>query len=184
MGKTFLMEYLLGSQPRVIAVDSKHRIAWSGYHMTDNPVAATIEDRTIYRPPNGRPPRDWWEQAMRALNARGGGVIYIDELSYVTDSNRIDESLGNVFRLGAELNVGVWFSAQESTSIHNTTLRQSEELFLFYNQGASDREKLTRIVGDMGETTAYLKAYQFVVFVRGDTYDNSAIPVYQVDAHA
>lgn len=183
MGKTFLAEHLLAQQPRVKAVDSKHRLAWKGYHLTDDPIAALLEDRVIYRPEGGKPPSSWWAEAVETLNDDGGGVLYIDEMAFITDANRIDRGLGDAFRLGGELGVGVWFAAQESTTIHNTTLRQAEMLILFYNQGASDREKLSRIVGDMGFTTAHLPAYRFVVFERGKTYDSDEIPTYQVEAH-
>lgn len=180
MGKTFLMEGLLSPQPRVIVVDSKHRVNWKGYHLTDNPVAALLQDRVIYRPPNGRPPDDWWRESMLSLHDRGGGIVYIDELSIICTANVIPSGLADIIRLGRELGVGVWWSAQESVSIHNTPLRQADQLIMFYNQGASDRDKLIRIVGDMGEVTGELKEYQFVVFVRGETYDNQDIPVYQV----
>lgn len=182
MGKTFLMERLLEQQPRVIVVDPKHRIAWKGYHMTDSPLGALQRDKVIYRPADtGIPPDDFWWTAAEDLHDRGGGIIYIDELSVVCSDSRVPKGLAKTVRLGGELGVGVWWAAQESTSIHNTMMRQCEQLILFYNQGASDRDKITRIVGDMGEATAKLREYQFVVFVRGETYDNEAIPVYKVN---
>jgi hypothetical protein len=179
MGKTFLVERLISEQPRAIVIDSKHRVNWKGFHLTDNPVAALLEDRTIYRPPTGVPPEDWWEQAMVSLNERGGGIIYIDELPVIATDSRIPKGLAKVFRVGSELSVSVWWSAQESTTIHNTTLRQSEQLVLFYNQGASDRDKLIKIVGDMAEVTGRLKEYEFILFVRGETRDGEPIQVYK-----
>jgi hypothetical protein len=53
-------------------------------------------------------------------------------------------------------------------------------LGLFYNQGASDRDKVTDVVGDMGEVTGHLEPWEFVVFERGQIYDNANIPVYKV----
>lgn len=182
MGKTFLAEHLLEDQPRVVVVDSKHRVHWRGYHLTDNPVAALLEDKVIYRPKGGAPPEEWWEEAVRSLAARGGGVIYVDEMAFIVSPNRITKGLGDAFRLGGELGVGVWFSAQESTTIHNTTLRQAEMLVLFYNQGKSDRDKLAGVTGDMAHATAYLPKYEFVVFIRGETYDHDAVPTYKVAA--
>jgi len=81
--------------------------------------------------------------------------------------------------VGAELGVGVWYSAQESTTIHNTVLRQAQQLVLFYNQGTSDREKMLGIVGDMAEVTAHLPNYDFIVFEQGVTKDGAPIPVYR-----
>ena len=182
MGKTFLAEHLLSQQPRVVVIDSKHRVNWSGYHLTDNPVAALLADKVIYRPASGAPPADWWFEAVRTLHDRGGGIIYVDEMSYIVGPNQMPKSLGDAIRLGGEIGVGIWFSGQESTSIHNTPLRQSEMLIMFYNQGASDREKLAKIVGDMAFATAHLPKYHFVVFVRGETYDHDAIPTYMVNA--
>lgn len=179
MGKTFLVEHLLEQQRRVIAVDSKGHLAWKGYHLTDNPVAALLKDRVIYRPPDGAPPPDFWTAAVESLHSRGGGVIYVDEMSFITSSARIDKGLADGFRLGGERGVGIWYSAQEATSVHNTTLRQSEMLIMFYNQGASDRDKLARTVGDMGYVTKELQQYQFCVFIRGETYDHEDVPIYE-----
>lgn len=180
MGKTFLAEHMLDQQPRVIVVDSKGHVNWKGYHLTDNPVAALMVDKVIFRPRGGKPPAEWWMEAVQVLHERGGGIIYVDEMSFITDANRIDKGLADAFRLGGEKGVGVWYSAQETTTVHNTTLRQSEMLVCFYNQGASDRDKLARIIGDMGFVTQYLPKYTFVVFVRGETYDHDAVPTYEV----
>lgn len=181
MGKTYLMEDLADQQPRVLVVDSKHRVRWSGYHLTHNPVATLLEDKVIYRPPNGVPPDDFWVHAMRSLHERGGGVIYIDELSLVCTPNRIPAGLAEVFRVGRELGVGVWWSIQEAVALHNTPLRQSDQIMMFYNQGASDREKLLGAVGDMAEVTEHLPEYHFIVFVRGETRGGDEVPTYMVD---
>lgn len=178
MGKTFAVERLLDQQPRVIVVDSKHRVNWKGYHLTDNPVAALLTDKVIYRPPNGKPPDEWWMEAVLSLHERGGGVIYVDEMSVITDANRIPKGLSDAIRLGRELGVGIWFAAQESTTVHNTTLRQADMLVMFYNQGESDRVKLAGIVGDMAFITAHLPKYHCIVFVRGETYDHDSVPTY------
>lgn len=182
MGKTFLMEFLAEQQPRVIVVDSKGRVNWKGYHLTTNPQGAFLADKVIYRPEGGAPPEEWWPEAVQSLIERGGGVIIVDEMSYIVTVNRITKGLSDAFRLGGEQSVGVWYCAQESTAVHNTTLRQAGLIIMFYNQGASDREKLAAIVGDMAHVTAYLPKYQFVVFVRGETYDRDAIPTYMVEA--
>ena len=182
MGKSFLAEKLLAHQPRVIALDSKGMLRWHGYHLTNNPIAALLTDRIIYRPDGGKPPDDWYSAAVASLHERGGGVLYVDELSFLTSANRISKGLADAFRLGGELGVGVWYSAQESTTIHNTTLRQSEQLYLFYNQGNSDREKMAQIVGDMAFTTAHFEPYEFTTFKRGETTDRMDVPVYVANA--
>lgn len=179
MGKTYLVERLAKEQPRIIVIDSKHRVRWKGFHLTDNPMSALLEDRVIYRPPNGVPPNEWWEQAMNFLHEQGGGVIYIDELPVIATDSKIPTGLAKVIRIGSEIGVGLWWSAQESTTIHNTPLRQSEQLILFYNQGASDRDKLIKIVGDMAEVTGRLKEYEFIVFIRGETRDGEPIDIYK-----
>lgn len=181
MGKTHLTGKLVEDQPRVIVIDSKGRVKWRGFHLTDNPMAALLQDRVIYRPRGGRPPDAWFPYAMQTLHERGGGIIYVDELPVVCTADKIGDGLAETFRLGGELGVGVWGSAQESTTVHNTVLRQSEEIVMFYNQGASDRDKMMRIVGDMAAVTEYLKPYQFIVFERGETYGEAGVPIYQAD---
>lgn len=182
MGKSYLAEQLLKPQPRVIGLDSKGYLKWPGYHLTNNPIAALLTDKIIYRPDGGKPPEDWYSAAVDSLHERGGGVLYIDELSFLTSANRISSGLADAFRLGGEIGVGVWYSAQESTTIHNTTLRQAELLVLFYNQGASDREKMAQIVGDMAFTTQEFDPYEFTVFKRGETTDRQDVNTYRAAA--
>lgn len=181
MGKTYLTGRLIDDQPRVIVIDSKHMVKLRGYHLTDSPTAALLTDRVIYRPESGSPPEDFWMAAVRSLHERGGGVIVIDEGSYITGANRIPKGLSDAIRLGGELGVGVWILAQEAVTVHNTTLRQSDMIIMFYNQGESDREKLATITGDMAFVTAHLPPHEFVVYVRGETYDHDAVPVYKVN---
>lgn len=183
-GKTFLMEQLLAEQPRVIVIDSKWRVKFKGFSLTHDARAALTEDKIIYRHGAEGVPSWFWEAARDSLVERGGGIIYLDEASVIVSPNKIPDGLGEVFRLGGEQGVAVWWSAQESTSIHNTLLRQSDLLALFFNQGASDRDKLIRTCGDIGEVTAYLPLWQFVVFQgAGTSYRPDSIPVYQVDPH-
>ena len=181
MGKTYLACELLEKQPRVIAIDSKGHLKWPGYYLTSNPVAALLTDKVIFRPTSGSPEPHWYSEAVLSLHERGGGVLYVDEMSYLTSANRIDKGLADAFRLGGEKGVGVWYSAQESTTVHNTTLRQSGLIVMFYNQGASDREKLAQITGDMAFATQHLDPYQFIVFTRGETTDRQEIPVYKAN---
>lgn len=181
-GKTFLMERLLADHPRVIVVDSKHRVRWKGYSLTSDPVAALLADKVIYRP-DEKVPEPFWMQAFDSLAERGGGIIYIDELGEVTSPNKIPDGLQTCFRLGGEVGIGVWWAAQESTSISNVAIRQSDILALFLNIGASDRDKVIQTCGDLGEATGSLGFYEFVIFQSyGSTYDPAAIKVYKIDA--
>lgn len=183
-GKTYLMEKMLADQPRVLVIDNKHRVNFPGYHLTSNPAAALLEDKTILRP-DGPIPNAFWEDAMIALHEAGGGIIYIDELSEVCDQHRMPAGLRSIFRMGRELGVGVWWCAQSATEITNTALRQSNVLILFMNLGASDRDKIIRIAGDIGEVTAHLDFRQFVVFEsQNRAYDPQHIPVYTARANA
>lgn len=185
-GKTFLMEKLLQPQPRVIVVDSKHRVRWPGFFLTDDPNAALLRDKVIYRPPEGKAPPNWfWTAAMDSLHDRGGGIIYLDEAGEITTANMLPAGLRTVIRLGGEIGVGVWWASQEATSVNNVLIRQSEILCLFMNHGASDRDKLIQTVGDMGEVPASLGFYEFVIYEgNGEAYDSSAIKVYKVGQEA
>lgn len=181
-GKSFLMQQLLEPQPRVIIVDSKHSVNWKGYHLTSNPAAALLEKKVIFRP-EGRIPDTFWEDVMDVLHEEGGGIIYIDELSEVCNANTMPAGLRSMFRMGRELGVGVWWAAQSATEITNTALRQSDVLILFLNLGASDRDKVIKIAGDIGEVTAHLALREFVVFESANqAYDPNAIPAYVFNA--
>lgn len=174
------MRELLEQQPRVLVVDSKRRVKWKGYYLTTDPQAALLEDHVIYRPDGPIPP-DFWEAAMLSMHERGGGIIYLDEAPEVAPESGAPRGVRQVVRLGGELGVGLWWSAQEATGVHNTLIRQSEFILLFMNAGASDRDKLIKTVGDMGEAPAYLDLYEFVVYGgEGRAYDPNAIAVYKM----
>lgn len=181
-GKTKLFELHLENQPRVVVVDSKHRVNFKGYHLTSSPTAALLEARTIYRP-DGPIPDSFWEDVMYKLHEDGGGILYIDELSEVCSPSHMPAGLKSIFRMGRELGVSVWWSAQSATEVTNTALRQSNIMCLFMNQGASDRDKIIKIAGDIGEATAALDFYEFMVFeAENKAYDPLHIPVYRVPA--
>lgn len=180
-GKTYVMERVLAKFPRVIVIDSKHRVNWKGYAQTKNPVGALAEDKVIYRH-EGDIPNSLWEDIFAAGQDEGGIVVYIDELGEVTTPNKMPSGLTTLFRLGGELGIGVYWSAQEATSIANTAIRQSDVLLLFLNIGASDRDKLNKITGDMSEVSAHLNMYEFVVFESGGrAYDPNNLPVYMAE---
>lgn len=183
-GKTFLMEKLLHPQPRVCVIDNKHRVNWRGYALTDDPTAAQLGDKMIYRPPEGAAPPEWfWTAIMEEYNKRGGGIIYIDEAAEVTTQNFCPKGLRTVVRLGREIGVGVWWAAQEATAVNNVLIRQSDILIMFMNHGASDRDKLIATAGDIGEVPADLGFHEFVVYeASGEAYDSSNIPVYKYTA--
>lgn len=181
-GKTFAMERLLRDQKNVLVIDSKHRVKWPNYYLTYDLKATLIERKTIYRH-GDTIPNAFWMRAVESLHERGGGVIYCDEIPVLTGPNRIPSGLADAFRMGAEIGVGVWWSAQESTGVNNTVLRQSEIVLLFLNQGASDRDKVIKTYGDIGEVTAYLAPRQFVVVENfGKSYDPADIPIWRVAA--
>lgn len=182
-GKTFLIQHLLEEQPRVIIVDSKHRVNFPGYYLTRDAKAAILEPKTIYRP-DGKVPNTFWEDAFTALQESKGGILYIDELAEVTSPSYMPEGLKSIFRLGRELGVGVWWAAQSATEIFNTAIRQSDVLVLFLNVGASDRDKVIKTAGDIGEVTAHLPLMEFVVFESANqAYDPNAIQAYKLIAN-
>jgi hypothetical protein len=181
-GKTFAMERLLSDQKNVLVIDSKHRVQWDGYFLTYNLRSALVERKTIFR--HGPSiPNAFWPRAVQRLRDLGGGVIYCDEMPVLTGPNRIPAGLADGFRLAGEIGVGIWWSAQESTGVNNTVMRQSEIVLLFANLGASDRDKVIKNYGDIGEVTAHLKPHQFVVVENyGEPYDADHIPVWKMTA--
>ena len=179
-GKTYLMQRLLDEQPRVIIVDDKHRVNFPGYHLTSNPSAALLEPKTILRP-QGPLPNTFWEDCLTTLHKAGGGIVYIDELSEQCTQNSMPPGLKTILRMGRELGVGLWWSAQSATEVFNTAIRQSDVLLLFLNVGASDRDKIIKTAGDIGEVTAHLNLYEFVIFESSNrAYDPAAIPAWKL----
>lgn len=185
-GKTYAMEQLLKQQQVCIVVDSKHRVDWPGFSLTyDWKSAANLAEKKIIYRHYGPIPDEFWERAMQSIHDAGGGVLYIDEAPAITSPNSAPQGLKDVIRMGGQLGVGVWWSGQEATGVNNTLIRQSDVLLLFHNGGASDRDKLIKTCGDMGEATYKLQPFEFMVYqAGGKTYDPSAISVFKVNAHA
>lgn len=178
-GKTYLMEKLLAPQPRVIVVDDKKRVNFPGFYLTNDPVAALLKPKVILRP-EGKLPDSFWDDAMTTLHEDGGGIIYVDELAHQSSPNHMPNGMKEILRVGRELGVGLWWSAQSATEIFNTAIRQADILILFLNVGASDRDKVIKTAGDIGETTAHLELREFVVFESAhQAYDPNEIPVYK-----
>lgn len=184
-GKTFLASSLLAPQPRVLVVDDKQRVDFPGYFLTTSTTAALVEDKVILRPGSKKIPSAFWEDAMYTLHEKGGGIVYVDELAVRTTPSFMDDGMKNILRLGNQLGVGFWWAAQSATEVFNTAIRQCDVLILFQNIGASDRDKLIKTAGDIGEVTRALSYnnYEFVVFEsEGDPYDSGAIPAYKLVA--
>jgi hypothetical protein len=181
-GKSFLAESLLAGQKRVLIIDSKGDVEFPGYFLTSNPAAALLEPKTIFRP-DGPIHNSFWEDAMWHIHEQGGGIIYVDEMSEVCTANTMPAGLRSIFRMGGGLGVGLWYSAQSATEITNTSLRQSDVIIMFLNIGASDRDKLMKITGDIAEVTAKLPLHHFVVYESANqSYDPDAIPSYKYNA--
>jgi len=183
-GKTFLAQAMLAPQPRVLVIDDKQRVDFPGYFLTTNPTAALVEDKTILRP-GKKLTSGFWEDAMYTIHEKGGGIVYVDELAVRTTPSFMDEGMKNILRLGNQLGVGFWWAAQSATEVFNTAIRQADVLILFQNIGASDRDKIIKTAGDIGEVTRALsyKNYEFVVFESdGEPYDSNAIPAYKLVA--
>lgn len=179
-GKTFLMKSLLEDQPRVLIVDDKQRVNWPGFYMTTDPAAALLKPKTILRP-DGRLPSAFWDDVLDSMNRAGGGIVYVDELAEQCTPHAMTEGMRSIFRMGGELGVGFYWSAQSATEITNTAIRQSDVLLLFLNIGSSDRDKIIKTAGDLGEVTAHLKLWEFVVYESANQgYDPNAIPCYRL----
>lgn len=179
-GKTFAVTKFLENQPRVLIVDPKEMLKYPGFHLTTNPAAALLEDKTIFRP-QGPIPNEFWEDCKYVMHEKGGGIVYIDELAVLTTPNTIPPGLRDLINTGREWGVGVWYSAQAASEIPNTALRGSNVLVLFVNVGASDRDKIIRNAGDIGEVTASLDMRQFVVVeLANKAYDPDHIAVYTI----
>jgi hypothetical protein len=180
------MGELLKQQPRVVVVDSKHRVDWDGFSLTyDWRAAANFATHKIIYRHRGDIPPEFWRRVLQSLHDAGGGVLYLDEAPAITSPSSAPSGLKDVIRMGGQLGVGVWWAGQEATGVNNTLIRQSDVLLLFHNNGASDRDKLIQTCGDMGEATYVLQPWEFMVYESGGkTYDPGKIPVYKVESNA
>lgn len=177
-GKTHLMlQFVNGLEDRhVVIIDTKRSIQLTGYTRTSDWRKAAkpkiMGGKVIYRPEASKPPDDFYRLlwARYSKPRRSANLtLYIDEAAHITGPGSIPDSLELILQAGREVGFGVWWAGQQSVTVNNTLLSQSEKLAVFRLPVESDRKKVANIVGKSAMLVNRLPQYHF--FAYGFGYD-------------
>jgi adenylate kinase family enzyme len=158
-GKTELSKFFLSKMNRCLIIDPKHMFNLEGYEKRKNLPFSNSDFRIIYRPNDNDD--ETLAKLIQKIAYQGDCTIYCDELS--TLAEQFPESvkrLGNMARIGREMNVAVWNSLQRPRWIPRIFLTESEIVFNFNLRSGDDRKYMAEFVGP--EALAQLEPYAFL----------------------
>lgn len=150
-GKTTLADRLIRFLGyRTVVIDPKHRWEFPGYKLVTHydPSLETI--RQVFRPKD-RAAADWRDLEVFLESIWNAGiptVVYIDELTAVTEPRRTIPILEDFVRLGRQVGMGTWYASQRPKDVPSLFLSEAEHWFVFDLRYAADREKCVGFLGD------------------------------------
>ncbi len=158
-GKTELSKFFLSQMNRCLIIDPKHMFVLDGYEKRKNLPFRNNDFKIIFRP------NDNDDSALSALIQKilyqGDCTIYCDELSTLAEQfPESTKKLGNVARIGREMNVAVWNALQRPRWIPRIFLTESEIVFNFNLRSGDDRKYMSEFVGP--EALEPLEPYAFL----------------------
>lgn len=158
-GKTELSKFFLSKMNRCLIIDPKHMFILDGFEKRKSLPFRNNDFRIIFRPNDNEDTA--LSQLIQKILHDGDCTIYCDELS--TLAEQFPEStkrLGNVARIGREMNVAVWNALQRPRWIPRIFLTESEIVFNFNLRAGDDRKLMAEFVGP--EALLPLEPYAFL----------------------
>lgn len=181
-GKTNLICCLLQPVERFTVIDSKMHpneypayAAKQGIVVTRNPEDITVNPRVIFQiseialrdragwSRRGRP-GFVWTQAIRAMKAKGRGVVIFDEVIQTLPSSSAHPEAAQLFTQGAAFGISCWGGTQIPNRMETLLPRLAEHCFTFQLVNVSDQKILRDARGldcsSLGQLPPYYVAYQ------------------------
>jgi len=168
-GKSVLARHLLEGFDSVLIHDGKNDTYWPGYQryrrlaylLADNPR------RAIYAPRIDELDNPDIQNAFfKYVFLRRNTLLFVDELSLVTDGNTIPRYLKACYVQGRSLGISTWAANQRPVSVPQWCISESEWKFIFYLEMPQDRERVRKILGLDEEKIAALEIDKHEFFVR------------------
>lgn len=115
----------------------------------------------IHGPPSG----DFWDPLFRAvMRLDTGCVVYVDELSHLTNPWVVGDGLASAFATGRARRVGVWGASQRPSRIAVQSMSESDHFFAFRLGWPDDEDVVARLIrfGGRKFSSDLLPDYAFV----------------------
>lgn len=178
-GKTNLIMALLGGVRRFTVIDSKmHPDEWPrwarqvGAVVTRNPDDIVTNDRVVfqvseivlrdragwYKPER---PGNLWTRALRAVKAKGKGVVVFDEVIQTMPAGGTHPEAWQLYSQGAAFGISGWAGSQIPNRMETLVARQSEHAFSFRMINRADQKILSSCRGIDCAPLASLADYHF-----------------------
>ena len=158
-GKTQLSKFLLSKMNRCLVIDPKHTFTLDGYEKSKRLPRFNNEFRVVFRPNENDD--EILSKLIRHVSRDGDCTIYCDELATLYEQfPGSTKQLGNLARIGREMNVAVWNAIQRPRWVPRIFLTESEIVFYFKLRSGEDRKYMSEFVGP--EALAPLEPYAFL----------------------
>lgn len=142
-GKTYASRLLLTKYPRVLYLDSLHRLEMevsskeqANEFMQADRFQVCVDDNDVFT------------DLVDAHFTDGDFVIYIDEVYGICPPQKaIPEIINRIWTRGRGNGIGAWAATQRPTWLPIFLLSEAEHYLIFRLQVEDDRKKLAKIVG-------------------------------------
>lgn len=158
-GKTSLAEYLLGTRPYCLVIDTKHQLHWNGFRITSQAKKIISEPgQWIFRPPDywrRDAPGERWGTFLTAVMRQGGWYVYIDEghdFDMGLNGHIILEQINLFLVKGRSFGITGWFGSQRPRWVPSFVLSESSHMFCFFLKRRDDREYMAEYMVRDGRT--------------------------------
>ena len=143
-GKTYASRLLLAKYPRVLYLDSLHRLDMEVSSKQQAEELMNGESFQICVDDN-----DTFTELVDAQFSNGDFVIYIDEVYGICPPQKaIPEIINRIWTRGRGNGIGAWAATQRPTWLPIFLLSEAEHYLVFRLQVEDDRKKIAKIVGE------------------------------------
>ncbi len=145
-GKTELSKYFLSKMNRCLVIDPKHTFKLDGYEPRKKLSLFNDDFKIIFRPNENEDEK--LAALIQKVSRDGDCTIYCDELATLSEEFPIStKKLGNLARIGREMNVAVWNAIQRPRWVPRIFITESEICFYFKLRSGEDRKYMAEFIG-------------------------------------
>ncbi len=150
-GKTYLMERLTRSLPRLVVLDGKGTLGTWGLSEWNRESRSLLHNQEPVRVrvtwDLGQDVFEFWENVLEEIYASGNVTMYCDELYALAEKpGQVQPALRAIYTRGRELNIGAWASTQRPVSVPLVCLSESEHYFMFRLSMDDDRSRMAEFM--------------------------------------
>lgn len=88
-----------------------------------------------------------FKDALDSIFRQGGYTLYLDELRFITDTQKLGNEVELLLMQGHSLGVGVWSAVQRPRHVPLTAYDQAGHLFFWHNADLQTHDRLGEVCG-------------------------------------